>query len=216
MEENPLTEEQIKRINGIAKLPETDQKKEWPKFLKTLNKEQIEFLKEQQQKQGGECLFCSIIEGKIPCKKIYEDNDMLAFLDINPVNKGHTLVIPRRHYITLLDTPDELLFKLIIVTKKLASILMKSLNAVGFNVNINNYSDAGQVVPHLHIHIVPRFSGDGHKLWDGRKYESEEEFNSVLESIKKNIKGVEPKKEIANSEIKKVKIEDYEEEPRIP
>lgn len=185
--ESPLTKEQIKKISEISRLSPEEQKKVLPEFLKTLNDEQIEFLKNQQKQK---CIFCSIVQGEIPCKKIYEDEYAFAFLDINPVNKGHTLIVPKKHYTTLLDTPDDLLAKLISVTKNLSTVLMKSLNATGFNVNINNYSDAGQVVPHLHIHIIPRFSGDGHKLWNGRSYESEEEINSVLKSIEKNIRDV--------------------------
>lgn len=212
MKENPLTKEQVEKISEIVKLSEEEQKKEWPKFLKTLNKEQIEFLKEQQEVQAGKCLFCSIIQGEIPCKKVYEDNEIFAFLDIKPVNKGHTLVIPKKHYVTLLDIPDDLLLKLLIVTKKLASTLMTSLSATGFNININNYSDAGQLIPHLHIHIVPRFLNDGHKLWSGMEYKDEEEFNSVLGSIKNDAKDVKSE----NVPKIKLKTKNYKKEPRIP
>ena len=133
------------------------------------------------------CIFCKIVKGEIPSAKIYEDKDILAFLDIAPVNKGHALVIPKEHHETILDVPDDLLQKVIIATKKVSKALMKAANAEGLTVTMNNYKAAGQEVPHAHFHIIPRYSKDGLKLWPQGKYDSnemEEYKNKILKEIK--------------------------------
>lgn len=106
-------------------------------------------------------LFTKIIQNKIPSVKIYEDELCIAILDIAPVNKGHTLVIVKNEYETLLECPDEILTHLITTTKRLAAEMKKKLNLDGFNIMINNGAASGQEVPHLHIHIIPRFNRDG-------------------------------------------------------
>ena len=121
-----------------------------------------------------ECIFCKIIRGEIPCSKVYEDDKVLAFLDIAPVNKGHTLVVPKEHYETLLDVPDSVLAEVVKVVKKISKAVVKSTGTDGFNVMQNNGKPAGQVVPHYHIHIVPRLPDDGLKLWPGGSYEGKE------------------------------------------
>ena len=133
-------------------------------------------------------IFCKIVKGEIPCYKIYEDKDILAILDINPVNKGHTLVIPKKHSETILDTDEEILKKLIIVTKRISKAVHTGLKCDGFNIGINQFKDAGQLVPHLHFHIMPRFKGDGIRLWPSRKYESEEERKEVQKKITRLLK----------------------------
>ena len=133
-------------------------------------------------------IFCKIVKGEIPCYKIYEDKDILAILDINPVNKGHTLVIPKKHSETILDTDEETLKKLIIVTQKISKAVHTGLKCDGFNIGINQFKDAGQLVPHLHFHIMPRFKGDGIRLWPSRKYESEEERKEVQKKITRLLK----------------------------
>ena len=121
----------------------------------------------------NDCIFCKIVRGELPCYKIYEDNETLAFLDRNPVNPGHTLLIPKKHSETILDTNDETLKKLITTTKKISKAIFESMKLEGFNIGINQFKIAGQVVPHLHIHIMPRHKNDGIKLWPSREYESE-------------------------------------------
>lgn len=132
----------------------------------------------------SECIFCRIIKREIPCTKIYEDSVTLAFLDLNPVNKGHTLVVPKKHSETILDTDEKTLRDLMITTKKVSKAIMDSLNVKGFNIGINQFEIAGQVVPHLHIHIMPRIKNDGIKLWPQRKYESKEEMEETAKKIK--------------------------------
>lgn len=102
------------------------------------------------------CVFCAIAAGEIPCFKVYEDDVALAYLDINPFTEGHTLVIPKAHTTGLLDTPDATLGALFARVRKIAARLREVLPCDGFNVLQNNGEAAGQTVPHLHVHIVPR------------------------------------------------------------
>ncbi len=131
-----------------------------------------------------DCIFCKIIKGEIPCSKIYENDKIMAFLDIMPVNKGHTLVVPKEHYETILDLPDDLLNELIVSTKKISKAVMKGVNADGFNIGVNTKEAAGQIIMHAHLHIIPRFSNDGLKSWPQSKY-AEGEMDKVRESIVK-------------------------------
>src|SRR6476620_7470467 len=117
------------------------------------------------------CLFCKIINKEIPSDIVYEDADMIAILDINPVNIGHTLIIPKEHHLNLYELSDELLGKMAVAAKKLSIAIKHTMKADGINIEMNNDPVAGQLVPHAHIHIVPRFEGDGFTHWHGkRKY----------------------------------------------
>lgn len=107
------------------------------------------------------CVFCEIVKGKIPTDKIYEDGDVLAFLDIKPNNPGHTLVVPKKHYQNLEDIDEVTLSKLIIVVKKVGLMLKEKLGVVAYNVVENNDPQAGQVIPHIHFHLIPRYDNDG-------------------------------------------------------
>lgn len=107
-----------------------------------------------------ECIFCNIRDRKAEAEIIFEDEHILAFLDIQPVNYGHTLVIPKKHYDNFLTVPKDELRKLIHATQFLAGIVKRSLNAEGFNVISNNGYSAGQSVFHFHFHIIPRFNND--------------------------------------------------------
>ncbi|MBO5751700.1 MAG: HIT family protein [Kiritimatiellae bacterium] len=108
----------------------------------------------------NDCIFCAIAAGKIPSFKVYEDDQVLAYLDINPFSKGHTLVIPKVHSAGLLDTSDEILSMLVQRVKKVAAHLKSKLGCDGFNILQNNGEAAGQTVGHIHFHIVPRWAGD--------------------------------------------------------
>ena len=120
-----------------------------------------------------DCIFCKIIQGKIPCNKVYEDKNFFAFLDKNPAKKGHILVTPKKHCYTILDCDDKTLKDIMPVIKKIAK-KVKSISD-GYNVLVNNFEAAGQVVPHLHFHIVPRFKDDA-DIFNRRqvKYENNE------------------------------------------
>ena len=106
------------------------------------------------------CIFCTIIAGKIPCFKVYEDECVLAFLDIKPHAMGHTVVIPKMHGEVIFDLPEREQGALMLAVSKVMQILEKKLHCGGFNVGWNHHAIAGQVVPHLHVHILPRYSGD--------------------------------------------------------
>lgn len=107
-----------------------------------------------------ECIFCNIADRKAEAEIVFEDENILAFLDIQPVNFGHTLVITKKHYDNFLTVPKEELDKLIHATQYIAGAVKRGLNADGFNVISNNGNSAGQSVYHFHFHIIPRFNDD--------------------------------------------------------
>ncbi len=133
-----------------------------------------------------DCIFCKIIKGKISCSKIYEDEKILAFLDISPINPGHTLVIPKNHSQNLVQTSDEDLSAAIMVMKKIVPAILKAVGAEAFNVITNNGEISGQTVGHTHFHIMPRFKGDGYKLWVGKTYQ-EGEMERIASRIQKEL-----------------------------
>ncbi|MBR0056683.1 MAG: HIT family protein, partial [Kiritimatiellae bacterium] len=105
------------------------------------------------------CLFCKIAAGEIPSVKVYEDDGVLAFLDISPVEKGHTLVISKRiHSEALLETPPEVLAEMLAAAKTVGAAMLQA-GWGGFNLVQNNYPDGGQAVPHIHFHVIPRAKG---------------------------------------------------------
>ena len=129
------------------------------------------------------CIFCKIIKGEIPSFKVYEDNNVFAFLDIAPVNKGHVLVIPKNHSENIHDVSDEDLKHLISAAKNLSDAVKKGVGADGVNVSNSSGIAAGQTVMHTHFHIIPRFKGDGLKHWPQGKY-GEGEMQKYAELIK--------------------------------
>ncbi len=107
-----------------------------------------------------ECIFCNIANSKAEAEILFEDEDITAFLDIRPVNFGHTLVIPKKHYDNFLTIPKDQLHKVVNATQYIAGAVKRSLNAEGFNIISNNGESAGQTVYHFHFHIIPRFNSD--------------------------------------------------------
>ena len=133
-----------------------------------------------------DCIFCRIVKGEIPSSKVYEDENILAFLDIAPVHKGHTLVIPKKHFETILDIPEEELKELILAVKKVAIAVEKGVGADGFVITMSNKKAAEQEVPHAHFHIIPRSEDDGLKHWPKIEYkegELEEYKNKIINSL---------------------------------
>ncbi len=120
-----------------------------------------------------DCLFCKIISRQIPAEIVYEDDDVLSFLDIKPTTPGHTLVIPKQHSVGLHDAEPAVLEKLIVSTQVVARALLSALDISAFNLIQNNGSVAGQVIPHLHFHLIPRYPTDGLELWRGHDTTSE-------------------------------------------
>ncbi|MFC1768732.1 HIT family protein [Nanoarchaeota archaeon] len=134
-----------------------------------------------------DCVFCKIVKGEIPSAKLFEDDKVFSFLDIGPINKGHALVIPKGHYETILDIPDDVLDNLIRTTKKVTKAVKEATSAPGVNNLLNNGEVSGQAVFHAHMHVIPRFEGDDFKLpWNAKKYgEGEIELmqKKVLEKL---------------------------------
>lgn len=111
------------------------------------------------------CIFCKIANHQIPSSIVYEDEDIIAFLDIDQTTLGHTLVIPKKHYDNFLSTPKEVMHKIMDVSQRIGQILIKDLKAKGVNILTNCYEAAGQSVMHTHVHVIPRYiSGDGFKI----------------------------------------------------
>jgi histidine triad (HIT) family protein len=107
-----------------------------------------------------DCVFCDIINGKEEAEILYQDENIISFLDIRPVNYGHTLVIPKKHFDNFLLVPAEKLKNIINGVQILSSAIKNSIDADGFNIVVNNGTAAGQTVFHFHFHIIPRFNND--------------------------------------------------------
>ena len=128
------------------------------------------------------CIFCKIVGGKIPSVKVYEDGFMLSFLDINPVNFGHILIIPKEHHQWMTDVPNDLLENIFVKSKDLMNIIKKTMKADYVALSV-----IGTDVPHFHVHLVPRYFNDGlSNLWPTKKYKKNES-EKIAEKIKKNL-----------------------------
>lgn len=121
-----------------------------------------------------DCLFCKIIAKELPADVVYEDDAVLAFLDIHPVNPGHTLVIPKTHSQDMADADDLDFVAVMRAVKKIAPAIVSAVGASAYNIGINQGAVAGQMVMHLHVHIMPRFPDDGRKLWHALDISAEE------------------------------------------
>lgn len=130
-----------------------------------------------------DCIFCSIIAGEIPSTRVYEDDTCVAFLDINPVVPGHTLVVPKVHSPSFIETESEAVSGLGPVLQRVASACVKGIGAQGCTISTNNGAAAGQTVLHVHWHIIPRRTGDGLKLWPQKTY-AQGEQEKVAASIR--------------------------------
>ena len=130
-----------------------------------------------------DCIFCKIVKGEIPAEKIYEDEQVVAFMDINPINPGHLLLVPKEHSRTILEADPKVLQQLIVHVPRLAKAVMQAVGADSFNLGVNTGKPAGQVVYHTHFHIIPRFATDAHRLWGGQPYQ-----NGKMQEVAKGIR----------------------------
>ncbi len=128
-----------------------------------------------------------IIKGELSSEKIYEDKDTFAFLDINPSNHGHTLVVPKKHSENIYSIDEKALASMMKTVRKLAPAIKKALKADGIHIMMNNDPAAGQIVFHSHIHIVPRFEGDSFKHWKKRVSYKDGEIGKVGEKIRSEL-----------------------------
>ena len=130
------------------------------------------------------CIFCRIAKGEIPSTRIYEDYATVAFLDINPVSKGHTLVVPRFHAELLTGLPADALQRLILSVQKIARAQYKGLDAAAINVTQANGAKAGQCVAHVHFHVIPRYPADPDHHWKPGAYADERERDQYASRIR--------------------------------
>lgn len=129
-----------------------------------------------------DCIFCKIIEGDIPSAKVYEDEHVLAFLDISQVTKGHTLVIPKKHVKNIYETPSEVASELFARVPRIANAIKAAFQPVGMNLLNNNEAPADQSVFHLHIHLIPRY-GEGDGFSSNWKVHTDDYTSSDLQQI---------------------------------
>ena len=122
----------------------------------------------------SDCVFCKIVAGEVPSYGVYEDDETLAFLDIHPVQPGHTLVVPKRHAKNLFEISPENWASVQETVRRVAIALERAAGAHGINVMMNNREHAGQIVDHAHVHLIPRFKGDGLTLWPHGAYKEGE------------------------------------------
>ncbi len=133
------------------------------------------------------CVFCDIVEKKIPGHVVLEDDDVVAFLDVKPLFVGHVLVVPRKHVVTLPDLPLESVGPFFERVQAIARAVPEALGSQGTFVAMNNI--VSQSVAHLHCHVVPRTKGDGLKgfFWPRTKYQSEDQMRETAETIRRHV-----------------------------
>ncbi|MEW5725586.1 MAG: HIT family protein [Thermodesulfobacteriota bacterium] len=134
----------------------------------------------------SDCLFCRIVSGQIPSTKVYEDDRFLGFMDINPVTRGHCLLIPKDHHENLFALPEDLLREYIGTARRLAGVLVKGLEAKGLNLIQSNGRAANQIIDHCHLHLIPRYAADEIPLaaWEMRPGDPQE-IGAAAEAVRK-------------------------------
>jgi len=137
----------------------------------------------------SDCIFCKIAAGQIPCTRVHEDDVCLVFMDIQPISPGHTLLIPKKHYGSIMEMPPEESAHLGRQLPALAAAVKAALKSDGVNVLQNNGRSAGQVVPHLHVHLIPRWPGDGLGFRWPAKSADAEILKQQAEAIRAGLKG---------------------------
>ncbi|MFB6282768.1 MAG: HIT family protein [Halobacteria archaeon] len=140
-----------------------------------------------------DCIFCKIVDGEIPSRTVYEDDEVIAFLDVNPLSRGHTLVVPKEHEASLDDLGDEVHDAVIETVHGIAPDVTEAVDAPAYNLGINNGPEAGQEVPHVHYHVVPRFEGDGggpiHAIMPSPPEIPDGEMDDIEEAVGDEIEG---------------------------
>lgn len=132
-----------------------------------------------------DCIFCKIVKGDIPANKVWENNDLLCFLDIDPISKGHCLILPKEHFEKLQDTPDSISSWILPKIKETMTLLKEKLGADSFNIVQNNGKLAGQEVPHLHFHLIPIYKEDDAHVVCGKSTNPDaKNFEEILDKLK--------------------------------
>ena len=136
---------------------------------------------------SDDCIFCKIVRKEAPASVVYEDNQVMAFMDIRPVNQGHTLIIPKKHYVDIFDITEGLLGDTHKVAKKIATAIMRATKADGFSIVQQNGAAAGQDIFHIHVHIIPMFEGQKTPHLNELSRVSREILDQTAEKIRKQI-----------------------------
>jgi len=133
----------------------------------------------------NDCIFCKIVKGEIPAHKVYEDDKVYAFLDIKPLSKGHTLVLPKEHFENIFDIPKDLYGYMFEVAKEIAGHIKDKYNPEGMFINQNNGEMAGQSIMHVHLHIKPIYDESQRHREEGKRMElSKEEMEKICSDLK--------------------------------
>jgi len=129
--------------------------------------------------KADNCIFCKVANGEIPAKTLYEDDRFRVILDLGPATRGHALILPKDHYADLFELPEESAGEVMKLAKKMAETMTERLGAEGFNLLQNNGETAGQTVMHFHMHLIPRYKGDGQQLFHEQPTASQEELEEI-------------------------------------
>lgn len=130
-----------------------------------------------------DCIFCKIANGEIPSQTLYEDERFRVILDLGPAAKGHALVLPKEHFANLYELPEDWCAKAFLLAQRMAAQMTERLHCDGFNIVQNNGEVAGQTVFHFHIHLIPRYEGDGQRIGWKPGNSAPEELKAVKEEI---------------------------------
>lgn len=137
------------------------------------------------------CIFCEIVAKKRSASIVYEDDNVMAFLDIKPMNEGHTLVIPKKHYETIYNVPEEEVVHLFRIVKRVTCAVKKGVNAEGISITQHNERAAGQDIFHLHVHVIPRYEGQKLPRFEEVQEASRERLDEVAGKIRQHIRKLE-------------------------
>jgi len=150
--------------------------------LKNMSPQEIEDM------QKKNCIFCHIVSGKVPSKKVFEDDKVLAILDINPASPGHVLLLPKEHFVIMPQMPQDLTSHMMLTAKNISKALLKE-QAQGTNILIANGAAAGQKAPHFMMHIIPRNEGDGLNFTMPGIQVSKEDMEQTMKTISDHLQG---------------------------
>ena len=135
-----------------------------------------------------DCIFCNIIKGEIDCATVFEDQDVLVFLDVKPATKGHCLVIPKQHFENIFDVPDSYLKNVVSAVKTISGRIKSKLGCNDINIVQNNGRYAGQIVSHIHFHVIPRYPNDRVVITYQRVHLTDEEMADAQKKLSEEIK----------------------------
>ena len=134
-----------------------------------------------------DCIFCQIVNGSIPSQKLFEDDDVVALLDISQVTKGHALVISKKHYENFLATPKDIVHKVMDVAQRIGQVQIQMMGAKGVNILSNCYEEAGQTVMHFHVHVIPRYGKNDRFILEMKNDDHHLNLPAIAEQIKKEL-----------------------------